>query len=79
MLLPFAILGIVVLARSSRRSFVVITVPLAVVALNSAIFYGSTRMRIAAEPSLALLASIGIVAAVCLALDRNHLRRLRRV
>jgi len=71
-LLPFVILGTVVLARSSRREFVVMTVPLVVVALNSAIFYGSTRMRMAAEPSLAVLASIGVVAAVCLAVNLSQ-------
>jgi hypothetical protein len=60
--LPFVIVGAVVLARLSWRRFVIVTVPLVVVALNSAIFYGSTRMRMAAEPSLAVLASFGIVA-----------------
>ncbi len=59
--LPLAVLGAVELARSSWRRFLIVIVPLAVVALNSAIFYGSTRMRVAAEPSLAVLASIGVV------------------
>jgi 4-amino-4-deoxy-L-arabinose transferase-like glycosyltransferase len=68
-LLPFVILGILVLARTSRRRFVVTAIPIAVVAVNSAVFYGSTRMRMAAEPSLAVLASIGLVAAACLAID----------
>jgi hypothetical protein len=74
-LLPFVILGTVVLARNSRRRFVVVIVPFVVVALNSAIFYGSTRMRMAAEPSLALFASIGIVATVCLAIEGTHQRK----
>ena len=61
-LLPFAILGSVALARSSWKRFLIVIVPLVVVALNSAVFYGSTRMRVAAEPSLAVLAAIGVVA-----------------
>jgi hypothetical protein len=50
-LLPFVIFGAVVLARSSRRRFIIVTVPLVLLAVNSAVFYGSTRMRVAAEPS----------------------------
>lgn len=71
-LLPFVVLGTVVLTRHSRRRLVVILIPIAVVALNSAISYGSTRMRMAAEPSLAVLAAIGVVAAVTLAMRLNQ-------
>jgi hypothetical protein len=59
--LPFVLIGAFVLARTSRRIFVVIAIPIVVVALNAALFYGSTRMRVAAEPSLAVLAAIGLV------------------
>ncbi len=59
--LPFVLIGTVVLARTSRRIFAVIAIPIVVVALNAAVFYGSTRMRVAAEPSLAVLAAIGLV------------------
>ena len=41
-----------------------IAMPFVVVVANVAVFYGSTRMRVAAEPSLALLGATGIVAAV---------------
>lgn len=51
-LLPFDILGIAVLVRMSRRRSVVVGVPLWR-SLNSAMFCRSTRMRSAAEPSLA--------------------------
>ncbi len=75
-LLPFVVVGTVVLARFSWRRLVVVVVPLVVVALNAALFYGSTRMRTAAEPSLAVLAAIGVVAALSFLLDRNHRRQL---
>jgi 4-amino-4-deoxy-L-arabinose transferase-like glycosyltransferase len=71
-LLPFVILGLAVLARLSWKRLVVVSVPLVVVSLNSAIFYGSTRMRMAAEPSLAILAAVGIVAATSFVIDRRH-------
>ena len=58
-LLPFAILGAVLLGMRSRRRLVVILIPIVVVALNAAAFYGSTRIRVAAEPSIDLLAAIG--------------------
>ena len=62
-LLPLAILGGVVLARRSRRHLVVVLAPIVVAALNAAVFYGSTRLRVVAEPSLLLLTSIALVAA----------------
>lgn len=58
-LLPFAVLGGVLLARRSRRRLLIMLVPVAVVALNAAAFYGSTRLRLAAEPSIDVLAAIG--------------------
>jgi 4-amino-4-deoxy-L-arabinose transferase-like glycosyltransferase len=58
-LLPLALLGAVLLGRRSRRRLLVILVPAVVVALNAAVFYGSTRLRVAAEPSIDVLAAIG--------------------
>ena len=58
-LLPFALLGAVLLGRRSRRRLLVILIPVVVVALNAAVFYGSTRLRVAAEPSIDVLAAIG--------------------
>ena len=58
-LLALAVPGAVVLGRRSRRRLLVILVPVAVVAVNAAAFYGSTRIRVAAEPSLDVLAAIG--------------------
>jgi hypothetical protein len=60
-LLPFACLGAFQLARRSRRRLAVVVVPIAVVAINAAVFYGSTRLRVAAEPSIDVLASIGAI------------------
>jgi hypothetical protein len=73
-LLPFVVLGSVVLARNAWRPCIIVIAPLVVVAVNAALFYGSTRMRMAAEPSLALLASIGVVAVVHLSLDHRRVR-----
>jgi Dolichyl-phosphate-mannose-protein mannosyltransferase len=63
-LLPFACLGVIQLARCSKRRLIVALVPIVVVALNAAVFYGSTRLRVAAEPSIDVLASIGLLWAV---------------
>jgi 4-amino-4-deoxy-L-arabinose transferase-like glycosyltransferase len=73
-LLPFVILGMAVLVRLSWKRFLVVAAPLVVVGLNSAIFYGSTRMRTAAEPSLAILAAVGLVAAVSFVVGHRHQR-----
>jgi len=61
-LLPFVLVGAVALTRTSWRRLTIIVVPIVVVALNVAITYGSTRFRVAAEPSLAVLAATGVVA-----------------
>lgn len=57
-LLPFVAFGAVQLART-RREWWIILAPLLAVTVNAMAFYGSTRMRVAAEPSLALLAALG--------------------
>lgn len=74
-LLPLAMLGGVRLAKRSRRRFLIIAVPIMVVAINAAVFYGSTRIRTAAEPSIALLAAIGAVVLVRL-LHGTHTKTL---
>ena len=61
--LPLAVAGAVLLGRRSGRHLVVILTPIIVAALTAALFYGSTRLRAVAEPSLFLLASIAIVSA----------------
>jgi 4-amino-4-deoxy-L-arabinose transferase-like glycosyltransferase len=70
-LLPLAVAGGVVTLRRSRRRFAVLVVPIVVVALNAAVFYGSTRIRTAAEPTMALFAAVALVALV------DRLRRSR--
>jgi 4-amino-4-deoxy-L-arabinose transferase-like glycosyltransferase len=58
-LLPLALVGAIQIARRSRRRLIIVAVPILVVAINAAVFYGGTRIRVAAEPSIAVLASIG--------------------
>ncbi len=60
--IPLAIVGGIVLARRSPRRLVVLAVPLVLAAIDAAIFFGSTRLRAVAEPSLLLLSSVAIVA-----------------
>jgi 4-amino-4-deoxy-L-arabinose transferase-like glycosyltransferase len=63
--LVFAIGGAVLLMRRKRGWYLwILAVPAIVVTLSSAATYGQTRFRAAAEPSLALLAAVGIVALV---------------
>lgn len=71
-LLPLAIVGGVHLARRSRRRLLLVAVPIVVVAINVAVFYGSTRIRTAAEPSIAVLAAVGVVVLL------GRLRRAQR-
>ncbi len=63
LLVPFALVGSVLVARRNWRVLTVIAMPFVVVLANVAVFYGSTRMRVAAEPSLAVLGATGVVAA----------------
>ena len=63
--LLFAIAGVVVLARRRARAALwVLLVPVIIVTLNTVVTYGQTRFRAGAEPSLALLAAVGVVAFV---------------
>jgi hypothetical protein len=57
-LLAFTVIGIAV---SRRREWLLIAGPMLMVTVNAAVFYGSTRLRAAAEPSLALFSAAGIV------------------
>jgi hypothetical protein len=57
-LLTFMVLGI---ACACRREWLLIAGPVLMVMVTAAVFYGSTRLRAAAEPSLALFAAAGIV------------------
>lgn len=63
-LVPFVIVGAVLLARRSPRRFVLVMVPVVVAGVTVALVYGSTRIRVVAEPSLALFAALGLVRAV---------------
>jgi hypothetical protein len=71
-LLPLAVGGGIVVLRRSKRQFAVLAVPVVVVALNAAVFYGSTRLRTAAEPTMALFAAVAVVTLVA------RLQRARR-
>jgi hypothetical protein len=57
-LLPFMLLGIVI---SRRREWLLIAGPIVMVTVVAVAFYGSTRLRAAAEPSIALFAAAGVV------------------
>ena len=59
--LPLAIAGAVILGRRSKRHLAVVVTPIIIAVCNAALFIGSTRLRVVAEPSLFLLASIAIV------------------
>jgi 4-amino-4-deoxy-L-arabinose transferase-like glycosyltransferase len=61
--LLFALGGAVLLWRRSERWILwILVTPAIAVTIGSAATYGQTRFRAAAEPSLALLAAVGIVA-----------------
>jgi 4-amino-4-deoxy-L-arabinose transferase-like glycosyltransferase len=56
--------GIVLWRRRRRRVLWVLAVPAIAVTIGVALTYGQTRFRAAAEPSIALFAAVGVVAAV---------------
>ena len=62
-LVPFVIAGAVLLAKRSPQRLLLVLVPVAIAVLTVALVYGSTRMRVVAEPSLAVLAALGVVTA----------------
>jgi hypothetical protein len=62
LLVPFAIAGAVVLRRRGEPIGILVA-PIVFVTLVAALSYGSTRFRVAAEPSIVVLASVGLAAA----------------
>jgi len=62
-LLAFAIGGVVVLRRRGTRQWPLLMPPL-IVTLGTLLAYGQTRFRVPAEPSLVVLAAVGIAALV---------------
>lgn len=64
-LLPFAAVGLVVLGRRRADAALAICLVLfALTAITAVTVYGSTRMRAAAEPAIALCAATGLMAVV---------------
>jgi 4-amino-4-deoxy-L-arabinose transferase-like glycosyltransferase len=61
LLVPFAIAGALVLRRRGERLRILL-IPIVFVTLVAALSYGSTRFRVAAEPAIVVLASVGMVA-----------------
>jgi 4-amino-4-deoxy-L-arabinose transferase-like glycosyltransferase len=61
-LIPFALAGAVVLRRRGEPLGILIA-PIVFVILVAALSYGSTRFRVAAEPAIVVLASVGLAAA----------------
>jgi 4-amino-4-deoxy-L-arabinose transferase-like glycosyltransferase len=60
-MLPFCIVGVVVLWRSRRASWPLVA-PVLLVAFTSALGYGNQRFRITAEPALIVLAAVAVAA-----------------
>jgi 4-amino-4-deoxy-L-arabinose transferase-like glycosyltransferase len=56
--------GLVLWRRRKRAALWVLGTPIAVVTIGAVITYGQTRFRAPAEPSLAVLAAVGIVALI---------------
>jgi hypothetical protein len=66
---PFAIGGAVVLRRRNTKIWPLL-MPVWLVLANAVIFYGLPRFRVPAEPSLAVLAAVGVTAVVTHVRDR---------
>jgi 4-amino-4-deoxy-L-arabinose transferase-like glycosyltransferase len=62
LLVPFAAGGAVVLRRRGEPLRILL-IPIVFVTLVAALSYGSTRFRVAAEPAIVVLASVGLAAA----------------
>jgi 4-amino-4-deoxy-L-arabinose transferase-like glycosyltransferase len=62
LLAPFAVFGAIVLRRRGEPLRILL-IPIVFVVLVGALSYGSTRFRVAAEPSIVVLASVGLAAA----------------
>jgi 4-amino-4-deoxy-L-arabinose transferase-like glycosyltransferase len=61
LLVPFAVAGAVLLRRR-RQPLRILLVPVVFVTVVAALTYGSTRFRVAAEPAIVVLASVGTAA-----------------
>jgi 4-amino-4-deoxy-L-arabinose transferase-like glycosyltransferase len=60
LLVPFAIVGAVLLRRRREPALVVLLVPIALALLVAAVTYGSTRFRFVAEPALVVLGAVTV-------------------
>lgn len=60
-MLPFAAVGLIA-ARRRRQMVWPLLVPLVTVSLNTVLTYGNQRFRIAAEPTVVILAAVGLAA-----------------
>jgi 4-amino-4-deoxy-L-arabinose transferase-like glycosyltransferase len=63
LLVPFAVAGAVLLRRRGETLGILVA-PVVFVTVVAVLSYGSTRFRVAAEPSIVVLASVGIAAAL---------------
>ncbi len=61
LLLPFALVGVVVLPRERWRSWVLVALPAVTTTLSATVVYGSPRLRAVVEPTIALFAAAGMV------------------
>jgi 4-amino-4-deoxy-L-arabinose transferase-like glycosyltransferase len=59
-LIPFAIVGALLLRRRRERALLVLLAPIALVLLVAIATYGSTRFRFAAEPALVVLGAVSV-------------------
>ncbi len=62
LLLPLALAGMVLLRRRGAHTWI-LGAPLAMAAITTLTVYGSTRLRIAAEPAIVVLAAVSLEAA----------------
>jgi hypothetical protein len=72
LLLPFVAFGAWVLWRRDRRLLGLLAIPCVLVTIVSATGYGVTRFRSAAEPSLVLLAAVGMTSAAATLRSRRR-------
>lgn len=63
LLLPFAAAGAVIVGRGRRSALLIVLAPAFLALVVPMVTYGSTRMRAVAEPSLVVLATVGLVSA----------------
>ncbi len=70
-LVALAVLWLVEMPRRARRRWLALLAPVVMVSVVAAVLYGSTRMRVAAEPSLAVAAAAGVAVAHRLVVTRR--------